>query len=61
LVPFAGGVWVRPDPDYRDATLRIDLDSVRVHQVRRVEFETVEFGVHRHRWEKPDPNEESPF
>lgn len=61
LISFAGGVWVPPDPDYREAALRIDLDSVVVHQVRRVEFETVEFGVHRHRWERPDPSEQSPF
>jgi hypothetical protein len=40
IFPMAGGLWVPPDPDYRDPALRIDLESVRVHQVRRVEVET---------------------
>jgi hypothetical protein len=40
------------DPDWRDASLRIVLDSVTVHRVRRVEFDTEEFSVTRRRWEK---------
>ena len=28
------------------------MDSVMVHIVQRVQFETDEFGVTRHRWEK---------
>lgn len=38
--------------DAREATLRIDNDSVRVHQVKRVQFDTAEFSVRRHRWQK---------
>lgn len=37
------------DSDYREPALRIDMDSIRVHVVRRVEFDTVEHPVHRHR------------
>lgn len=43
------------DPDHRDSTLRIDVSSIRVHQVRRIEFDTIEFNVVRHRWEKREP------
>lgn len=39
--------WTPPDPDRRDVTLRIDVDSLRVHRVRRVTVETDEFPVHR--------------
>lgn len=45
---------VGADSDYREPALRINLESVCVHQVRRVEFETIEFNVRRHRWEKRD-------
>jgi hypothetical protein len=38
-----------PDSDWRDAGLRIVSDSVKVHRVKRVEFETDEFNVRRHR------------
>lgn len=44
------------DADYREPALRIDLDSIRVHQVQRVVFETVEYPVQRHRWEKREPD-----
>lgn len=47
--------WGSHDPDWRDATLRVVLDSVTVHQVRRVEFETDAFSVTRQRWEKREP------
>lgn len=40
------------DPDWRDASLRVVLDSVRVHQVRCVKFETDEFIVTRRRLER---------
>lgn len=43
-----------PDSDWRDASLRIVPYSVKVHRVKRVEFETEEFNVRRHRWEKRD-------
>jgi hypothetical protein len=46
--------WEPHDPDWRDASLRIVLDSVTVHRVRRVEFDTEEFTVARRRWEKRD-------
>ncbi len=44
------------DLDYREATLRIVTDSIKVHQVRRVEVDTVEYDVRRHRWEKREPD-----
>lgn len=49
---FLGGFWSPPDPDYRDSTLRIDIGSIKVHLVRHVEINTIEFPVRRHRWEK---------
>ena len=47
--------WEAPDSDYREPSLRIVLDSVAVHVVRRVQFGTERHGVRRHRWEKRDP------
>jgi hypothetical protein len=47
-----GTPWMSPDPDYREATLRIDMESIKVHVVQRVEFDTLEYDVHRRRWEK---------
>jgi hypothetical protein len=29
-------------------------ESIKVHRVRRAEFETDEFPVRRHRWDKRD-------
>jgi hypothetical protein len=46
--------WQETDAERREATLRIVPDSVKVHRVRRVEFQTEEFVVRRHRWEKGD-------
>lgn len=40
-----------PDPDQRDATLRIDAKSVKVHIIRAVMFKSDEHEVHRHRSE----------
>jgi hypothetical protein len=51
---LAGGRWP-PDPDVREPTLRIDIESIKVHEVRRVQFDTVEHGVRRRRWEKREP------
>jgi len=48
---------MRPDPpdhDWRDASLRIVPDTIKVHRVKRIEFDTEEFAVRRHRWEKRD-------
>jgi len=53
---LAGGPWTPPDPDFREATLRIDIDSIKVHVVRRVEFDTIEHDVRRHRWERREPD-----
>ena len=40
--------------DSRDDSLRIVLESVEVHRVKRVEFMADEFTVKRHRREKQD-------
>ena len=55
--PFeaVGGSWEDwSDADGRDETLRIDLASVRVHQVNAVKINTTDFQVDRHRWEKKE-------
>ena len=36
-------------------TLKIDIASLRVHHVRAVQFETTDYLVRRHRWEKHEP------
>lgn len=48
--------WESPDPDGRPVTLKIDLESLRVHIVEAVKFKTVEYEVKRHRWEKREPD-----
>lgn len=48
--------WEPHEPDWRDVSLRVVIDSVTVHQVRRVEFETDEFSVSRRRREKWEPD-----
>jgi hypothetical protein len=53
---IAATPWRETDADWREATLRIVPDSLKVHRVRRVEFETEEFSVRRHRWEKRRPD-----
>jgi hypothetical protein len=40
--------------DFRDPALRIVLDSLEVHVVQSVRFETTAFPVRRHRWNKND-------
>lgn len=47
--------WRVHEVDLRDITLRIDLESVKVHVVRSVQFECDAHDVRRHRWEKADP------
>jgi hypothetical protein len=42
------------DPDGREAALRIDLESLRVHQVDRVEMHTTDHSVHRYRSRSPE-------
>lgn len=54
LAAFAGNAWHTHDTDIRDATLRIDLESVKVHIVRWVQFRCDAHGVRRHQWEKSD-------
>jgi hypothetical protein len=44
--------WEPHDHDWRDASLRIVLDTIKVHHVKRVEFDTDEFTVMCRRWEK---------
>jgi len=48
--------WESVDADWREPSLRIIIDSVCVHIIRRVQFETDEHRVTRHRWEKQEPN-----
>ncbi|PZX34293.1 RES domain-containing protein [Cupriavidus phytorum] len=62
--PAGDGGWPDPaslaepsmprDPDFREPTLRIDMESIKIHVVRRVEFETDEHDVRRYRWVKQD-------
>ena len=40
------------DSDGRPSTLKIDLESLRVHHIQAVEFTTEGHSVTRHRWEK---------
>jgi len=42
------------DKDGRDATLRLDRDTIRVHFVEAVTFKTSDQGVKHFRWEKTD-------
>ena len=52
LAALADEPWIAPDLDCREPTLRIDIDSIKVHVVQRVDFGTVEHDVRRHRWER---------
>lgn len=49
---LATTLWEPYDPDRRNASLQLVLDSVTVHHVQRVDFETEEFIVTRQRREK---------
>ncbi len=53
------GIKIR-DSDLRQTTLRVDLESVRVHIVKEVEFETLDYPVQRVRFEKTDPGSSNP-
>ena len=44
--------WEPADADWREPALRIITDSICVHIIRRVQFETDEHRVTRHRWVK---------
>lgn len=54
LAAFAGGAWRTHDVDLPDATLSIDIESVKVHVVRSVQFQCDTHDVRRHRWEQGD-------
>lgn len=47
--------WDYSGSDERPSTLKIDLESLRIHHIGAVKFTTVEYSVHRHHWEKRDP------
>lgn len=49
------GVWPDDDSDVREATLQVDLNSIKVHVVQKVKCDTDEHEVHRHRTEKTYP------
>jgi hypothetical protein len=42
------------DSDCRETTLKIAVDSLKIHIVRQIEFRTDEHNVQRHRWEKDE-------
>lgn len=46
--------WQDPDPDPREPALRIDLESLVVHRVKKVEFCTDSYPVSRNRYEMGD-------
>jgi hypothetical protein len=46
---------VSHDADVRGPTLKIDVDSIKVHIIRLVEVKTEDFDVRRHRFEKREP------
>jgi hypothetical protein len=52
LAALAAMPWEPPDPDLREVTLKIVVDSVKIYVVRQVEFHADEYEVQRHRWEK---------
>jgi len=45
-----------PDPDFREATLRIDPATIEVHHVAWVHFHCTAHSVSRHRYEKHEPD-----
>ncbi|MGH8689315.1 MAG: RES family NAD+ phosphorylase [Burkholderiales bacterium] len=49
---FHLGMLPRYDSDVREATLQVDLISIKVHAIQKVKFDTVEHEVHRHRTTK---------
>lgn len=53
-LPFFETDWQHTDLDIRPSTLKLDLDSIRVHTVDSVQFSTSEYPVRRHRWVKTE-------
>lgn len=49
---FLGSSFGSMEKDLREPVLRIDVDSLRVHEIGSVTFVTTEFPVNRHRTEK---------
>lgn len=45
-------IWDDPSSVNREETLKIDLETLKVHVVKAVEFTTDEHSVSRHRWGK---------
>jgi hypothetical protein len=56
--PFEAYARFGHEGDVRQTTLRVVLDSLRVHQLRRVEFVTHEFEVERYRYVRSDAGSE---
>ena len=54
LSKFVTAASLAHDADPQSATLRIDLELVKVHVVRGVQFQCDAHDVRRHRWEKCD-------
>lgn len=46
------GMGIPRDPDTRDTSLRVEVESLRVHHIESVTYATTEFSVTRHRSEK---------
>lgn len=61
LNPEPSDWWPVERVDPRFESLRVALDSVMVHEIARVDFITHAYTVHRHRYEKSDPNDLSDF
>jgi hypothetical protein len=53
-IPHAGSADYST-PDERPPTLKIDLESIKVHIIKVVEFTAKEHSVHRYRCEKREP------
>lgn len=54
LTTFIGDAWCADDADLREPALRIDIESVKIHIVRRAQFKCETYNVRRHRLEKGD-------
>jgi hypothetical protein len=54
---FAGiriSPWIEPDLDSREPALRVDMKSLTVHRINKVEYDTTEYDVSRNRYQKRD-------
>ena len=56
LIEPADSVVATADADIRQVTLNLDLESVQVHHIEAVSYETTAHSVRRHRWKKGDLN-----